>query len=66
MKLKKLTLPKFDFDAVLKLIFYALVLLTFIAYFVYKDRYPNLFMYFGFSALVLRLVHYIIVLFQKK
>ncbi len=66
MKFKKLTLPKFDLDAVLKLIFYVLVLLTFIAYFVYQDRYPSLFLYFGFSALALRLIHYLIVFYQKK
>ncbi len=66
MKFKKLNLPKFDLDATLKLLFYLLVLLTFITYIIYKDRQPMLFVYMGFSAIFVRLVHYIISFFRKR
>ncbi len=66
MKIKKLSLPKFDLDAVLKLLFYLLALVTIISYFIYKERYPAAFMYVGFSAIAVRIIHYIIIFFRKK
>lgn len=66
MKHKKLSLPKFDLDAILKLLFYILVLLTIITYFIYKDRSPSLFMYFGFSAIAVRIIHYLFIFLRKK
>lgn len=66
MTFKKLNLPKFDLEAILNLLFYGLVLFTFIAYLIYKDRYPSLFMYLGFSAAAIRIVYYIRHLFKKN
>ncbi len=66
MKMKKLSLPKFDLDAVLKLLFYVLALLTIITYFIYKERYPTAFIYVGVSAIAVRVLHYIIIFLRKK
>ncbi len=66
MKTKKISFPKFDLDAVLKLLFYLLALVTIITYFIYRERYPTAFIYVGFSAIAVRLFHYIIIFLRKK
>ncbi|WP_329903723.1 hypothetical protein [Porphyromonas pogonae] len=47
-------------DGLLTLIFYLLVLITFISYFIWHKTYPAVFITVGIVAIVLRVITYIL------
>lgn len=58
-------IPQFNLEAVLTLIFYLLVLATFISYFVWGDRHRWAFLSCGVAALAVRAISYLIRLIKR-
>lgn len=59
-------IPRFGLGAMLTLAFYLLAVCSLISYFVWRDEYPMLFVYMGVAAIAVRIVYYLIRLFNSK
>lgn len=66
MKFKKISLPKFDLEAIFTLLFYTLALFTILFFFIWREKCPQLFITTGFIAIFVRLLGYFILWRKKK